>query len=158
MNTKAYDDRFDQLLEQYPIPDYYNNTDNNNNNQELQQIQDGDTNDIATYNDTNNDMDNRNALSSSSDIIMEPYAMKSLLKYARNRSSRSSSTGGTDRKINIKGGGGSGTKRRVNRTATTTTKNFKQSSSGGSSSSGKQSGRVKKSRKPGGGNGKKSNK
>ena len=74
LNSKEYDERFDELLEKYPIPeDYHPEAAEPEPGQEA--------------------ADGSGSMVHKPNVIMEPFAMKTILKYARNRKSVKSSAG-----------------------------------------------------------------
>lgn len=77
LNSREYDERFDELLEQYPIPsDYGAETNNSTPSIDGQDVmvdsdQDRDVHDVTKAYQNN--------------VIMEPFAMKSLLKHGKEK-------------------------------------------------------------------------
>lgn len=77
LNSKEYDARFEEMLEQYPVPDDYARS----------RGSESDSSETATSDDEALVARQRHSASraEAGTTIMEPFAMKSILKYARSR-------------------------------------------------------------------------
>lgn len=93
-DSKEYDQRFEELLEQYPVPDdYARSREEGSNNHGGDDVKWDDLEWLPGHGPTSTSGSQHTRLADNN-VIMEPFAMKSILKYARsNKSKGRSGTG-----------------------------------------------------------------